>query len=118
MKGYLAALLLVLPFVVAIVPAVSPSTRTIDITLSRDAFSPRQIEVRLGERVRLNLTSTDGAHGFEVKELGLNARIPAGGETVTLDLTPTDPGTFDIKSSDECGDCNSGIIARLVVTDR
>jgi plastocyanin len=30
---------------------------------SRYAFSPERIEVRVGERVRLNVVSVDGTHG-------------------------------------------------------
>jgi len=40
------------------------STRTIDVKLSRYAFSAERIEVRLGEPVRLNVVSVDGTHGF------------------------------------------------------
>ena len=86
-------LLLALPLIVA--QAREPdSTRTIDVTLSRYAFSPERIEVRRGERVRLNVVSVDGTHGFQVKELGLNVRIPVRGRTVTVELTPKEAGTF------------------------
>ena len=71
------ALLLALPLVAA--GTRTHPVRTIDVTLSRYAFSPERIEVRLGERVRLNVVSVDGAHGFQVKELGLNARIAGRG---------------------------------------
>jgi uncharacterized cupredoxin-like copper-binding protein len=66
-------LLLGLPLVGAQAHA-TDSIRTVDVTLSRYAFSPERIEVRLGERVRLNVVSVDTAHGFQVKELGLNVR--------------------------------------------
>jgi cytochrome c oxidase subunit 2 len=115
MKRFLPTLLLALPFVVAMVPAVADSTRTIEITLSRYAFSPPQIEVGLGERVRLNVTSVDAEHGFQVKELGLNVPIPAG-RTVTLDLMPTEAGTFEIQCSGYCGRGHRHMKARLVVT--
>ena len=84
-----SALLLTIPFVGAQAPEPADPTRNIDVTLSRYAFSPERIEVRLGERVWLNVVSVDGAHGFQVKELGLNARIPARGRTVRVELTPT-----------------------------
>jgi heme/copper-type cytochrome/quinol oxidase subunit 2 len=116
MKRFLPTLLLALPFLVAMVPAVAHSTRTIDVMLSRCAVSPEQIEVRLGERVRLNVTSMDGTPGFEVKELRLNAQLPAGGKTVMLDLVPTEAGAFEIQSSNECGSDHNRMRARLVVT--
>ena len=67
------------------------------VTVSRYAFSPERIEVRVGERVWLNVVSVDGAHGFQVKALGLNAGIPADGRTLTVELTPKEVGTFEIQ---------------------
>jgi len=104
---YSATLLLALPFVVAMVPAVARSGRTIDVTLSRSAMVPEQIAMQVGERVRLNVTSTDGEHAFQVKGLRLDARIPAGGETVTVDLEPSEAGIFAVED---------GTKGRFVVT--
>jgi cytochrome c oxidase subunit 2 len=110
------ALLLALLFVITQSPEGADSIRTIDVTLSRFAFSPERIEVRLGERVRLNIVSADRTHGFEVKELGLNARIPVGGRAVTIELTPKETGTFEIKCSEYCGAGHSRMKGWLIVT--
>lgn len=115
MKRFLPTLLLALPFIVALAPALADSPRTIEVTLSRYAFSPDQIEVGLGEQVRLNVTSVDAEHGFQIKELGLNVPIPSG-RTVTLDLMPTEAGTFEIQCSGYCGRGHKRMRARLVVT--
>jgi cytochrome c oxidase subunit II len=116
MKRFAPTLLLALPLVVALAPHASDSTRTINVRLARYTFSPERIEVRLGERVRLNVVSADSAHGFQVKELGLNARIPAGGKTVTVELTPKEAGTFEIKCSEYCGSGHGRMKAWLIVT--
>src|SRR5688572_1373021 len=108
-------LLLALPFVVALALEAGP-IRTIDVTLSRYAFSPERIEVRVGEVVRLNVVSADGTHGFQVKELGLNAQIPAGGKPVTIELTAREAGTFRIRCSEYCGRGHGGMTATLIVT--
>jgi heme/copper-type cytochrome/quinol oxidase subunit 2 len=113
-----ATLLLALPLLVTLVPEAVDSTRTIDITVSRDAFSPERIEVLVGERIRLNVVSADGTHGFQVKALGLNAAIPAGGRTVTVGLTPREVGTFAINCSDSCGRGHGRMKALLIVTPR
>jgi cytochrome c oxidase subunit II len=115
MKRYVPKLLVALPLVVALAPQAADSTRTIDITLSRYAFSPERIEVLLGERVRLNVVSADGTHGFQVKELGLNTRIPAGGRTMTIELTPKEAGTFAITCSEYCGIGHGRMKAWLIV---
>jgi heme/copper-type cytochrome/quinol oxidase subunit 2 len=110
--------LLVLPFLVVLVPEAVDSTRTIDVTVSRYAFSPEHIEVRVSERVRLNVVSVDGTHGFQVKALGLNASIPAGGRTVTVELMPMEIGTFEINCSKYCGRGHRRMQASLIVTPR
>jgi len=115
MKRFAPTLLLALPFVVALAPQAADSTPTIDVTLSRYAFSPERIEVLLGERVRLNVVSADATHGFRVKELGLNARIPADGRTVTVELTPKEAGTFEINCSEYCGTGHRRMRAWLIV---
>lgn len=91
------------------------SIRIIDVTISRYAFSPERIEVRVGERVMLNLLSVDAVHGFQVKELGLNARTPARGRTA-IELTPKTAGTFRITCSEYCGSGHSRMRAWLIVT--
>ena len=109
MKRYAPMLLLVLPFVV--VQLRDPnSPRTIDVTLSRYAFSPERIEVELG------VVSLDVAHGFQVKDLGLNVRVPASGKAVTVELNPKAAGTFEITCSEYCGSGHGRMKASLVVT--
>ena len=115
MKRFGPTLLLALPLLVALVPQAVDSTRTIDVTISRYAFSPERIEVRVGERLRLNVVSVDGTHGLQVKALGLNASIPAGGRTVTVELTPTEVGTFEINCSKYCGRGHGRMRASLIV---
>jgi len=116
MKRFAPTLLLALPFLVALVPQVADSPRTIDISLSRYAVSPERIEIRLGERVRLNIVSADGPHGFQVKALGLNVRTPARGRTVTVEVRPKEAGTFQINCSEYCGSGHGRMKAWLIVT--
>ena len=116
MKRFAPTLLLAFPLVVALVPEAIDSTRTIDVTVSRYAFAPERIEVHAGTPIRLNIVSVDGTHGFQVKALGLNASIPAGGRTVVVELTPTAVGTFEITCSEYCGRGHSRMKASFIVT--
>ena len=118
MKRFGPTLLLALPFLVALVPDALDATRTIDVTVSRHAFSPERIEIQVGERVRLNVVSVDGTHGFQVKALGLNVGIPAGGRSVTVELRPKEVGTFEITCSEYCGRGHGRRKASLIVTPR
>jgi cytochrome c oxidase subunit 2 len=111
-------LLLAIPFLVALVPEAVDSTRTIDVTVSRYAFSPKRIEVRVGERIRLNVLSVDGTPGFHVNALGLNAGIPPGARSATVELTPKEVGIFEINCSKYCGRGQGRRTALLIVTPR
>jgi heme/copper-type cytochrome/quinol oxidase subunit 2 len=111
-------LLLALPFLVAPIPEAVDSTRTINVTVSRYACSPERIEFRVGERIRLNVLSLDGTPGFQVKALGLNAAIPPGARSVTVELTPKEVGTFEISCSKYCGRGHGPMTALLIVTAR
>jgi cytochrome c oxidase subunit II len=115
MKRFLPRLLLLLPFV-AMAPAMADSPRTIEVTASHYEFSPERIEMKMGERVRLNVRSVDGAHGFFGRALGIDMKIPADGTPVAIDLAPTQPGTYVIQCSEYCGRGHRVMKARLVVT--
>lgn len=112
---YSATLLLALPYVIALAPAFVNPARPVAITLSRSAISPQHIEVQAGSRVRLTVTSADGAHSLQIKGLRLTGRVPAAGETVTFDLLPTEPGTFPIECSDDGGGGERRVSAVLIV---
>ena len=114
--GFIGCLLLLTLSLVAAQARTTDSIRTIDVVLSRYAFAPERIEVRVGEPVRLNIVSMDSTHGFQVKALGLNVRIPARGRMVTIDLTPKEPGTFPITCSEYCGSGHSRMKAWLIVS--
>jgi len=110
-----SALLVALP-IVTTQARDGEAVRTIDVTLSRYAFSPERIEIGRGETVRLNVVSADGPHGFEVKALGLNVRVPTRGTAETLELTPTEAGTFPVTCSVYCGSGHGRMKAWLIVT--
>jgi len=110
----LATLLLTLPSMVAMVPAVAHSSRTIAVTLSRSAMTPDQIAMQVGERVRLQMTSAESSHACHVDGLPLDARIPAGG-AVTFDVTPTQSGIFHIDCIDDGDAARPSVTGRFVV---
>ena len=109
---FFATLLLTLPSMVAMVPAVAHSGRTIDVTLARSGMMPEQIAMHVGERVRLQMTSADGSYMCHASGVRFDARLPAGGATVTVDVTPTATGMFQIDCSDD------GDLARISAKGR
>jgi heme/copper-type cytochrome/quinol oxidase subunit 2 len=112
---YSALLLLALPFAVAMVPAVAHSDRIIDVELSRSVMVPEPIAMRVGERVRLQVTSTDGTHACHVDGLGLDARIPAGGAVVAVDIAATQAGIFPIECIHDGDPARASTKGRFIV---
>jgi cytochrome c oxidase subunit 2 len=99
----------------AAAPAQEPAPRSIDVVARRFAFEPAQIEVMVGERVRLLVRSADGVHGIEIKKFKVNKEIPRGASVVTIDFTATEAGRFPIVCSEYCGDDHEAMTGMLVV---
>lgn len=89
--------------------------RVIAITASRFAFEPAVVDVAVGERVRLVLTSADGVHGLEIKKFKVKKEIPRGGTPVVVEFTADAAGRFPILCSEYCGDGHDEMTGTLVV---
>src|ERR1700755_1930070 len=94
-------------------PPVEP--RIIEVTARRFAFEPAEIQVAVGEPVRLMVRSADGVHGIENKKVKGNKTIPRGGDPVVINFTAKEAGTFPIMCSEYCGDDHDNMRGMLVV---
>jgi cytochrome c oxidase subunit 2 len=90
--------------------------RTIEIVARRFAFEPPQVDVAVGEPVRLLVRSADGVHGLEIKKLKIKKAIPRGADPVVIDFTAKEPGQFPILCSEYCGDDHDSMKGMLVVS--
>lgn len=97
-------------------PAQSEEPRVIDVVVRRFAFEPAEIEVTVGERVRLSVRTADGVHGIEIKKFKVKKEIPRGTEPVIVDFTATETGRFPILCSEYCGNGHDDMKGTLVVT--
>jgi cytochrome c oxidase subunit 2 len=88
--------------------------KEINVIAKRFSFTPNPIKVKLGERVRLNITSQDVTHGFALPEFGINEIIPAG-QTITIEFTANKKGTFAFNCSVVCGAGHSIMKGVLIV---
>jgi cytochrome c oxidase subunit 2 len=95
-----------------------PPERAFEITASRFSFQPDLIEVMEGDRVKLTLRSADTTHGFGIKGWNVRARIPKGGEPVTLEFVADRAGSFDFICTEYCGKGHKTMKGRLVVAAR
>jgi len=96
----------------------SEEPRVIEVVARRYAFEPAEIEVTVGERVRLAVRTADGVHGIEIKKFNVKKEIPRGSAPVMIDFTATETGRFPILCSEYCGNGHDDMKGTLVVTAR
>jgi cytochrome c oxidase subunit 2 len=107
----LAALILFVPL-----PAHSgtPQDRLIRVEASRFQYSPGEISVNPGDRVTVELVSTDVAHGFSLD--GYNFELKADpGQTATGTFIADHDGVFRFRCSVACGNLHPFMLGKLHV---
>jgi cytochrome c oxidase subunit II len=89
--------------------------RVIEVVARRFTWEPAEIQVAVGERVRLVLRTADGLHGIELKKFKISKEIPRGNKPVTVDFTADEAGRFPFLCSEYCGDGHDDMKGVLVV---
>ncbi len=92
-----------------------PEPRVIPITAKRFEFNPKEITLKQGETVRLQLTSEDVRHGFFVKPLGIDEEIVPSQATEVV-LTPRAAGRYTTICDHFCG-AGHGIMKMTIVVE-
>lgn len=77
-------------------------------------FSPSEIRVNKGDRVRISLTSEDVTHGFRLSEFGVDERLPPGQEII-VEFVADKAGTFPFSCSVPCGSGHGSMTGTLIV---
>ena len=88
--------------------------RIVEVKALRYKFEPDPIVVRLGEKVRLVVTSTDVAHGIAISEFTINLSVPAG-KTESVEFVADKKGSFPAYCSVYCGSGHGHMQANFVV---
>jgi heme/copper-type cytochrome/quinol oxidase subunit 2 len=104
--------------------------RVIEVSAKKYEFSPSEIRVKVGERVRLKVHSVDETHGFKIslepegskdKAVGLkfdsaeaNGKVEKGVDEV-LEFTAVRAGTYEFKCAKMCGMGHGKMKGRLIV---
>ena len=89
--------------------------RAVRITARRFEFAPREIALRRGEPVVLELESLDRQHGFDAPSLGLKGEFVPG-QITRLALTPDRAGRFGFTCNVFCGEGHEDMDGDIVVT--
>ncbi len=91
-----------------------PQDRVVRITARKFVFLPRELTLKKGEPVVLELTTADVVMGFNCPDLGVRADIIPG-QTARLRFTPDKAGTFDFLCDIFCGEGHEGMSGKLKV---
>jgi len=111
--------------------AAQDNAQEIAVSAKKFEFTPSEIHVKQGARVRLEVTATDREHGFEVQvypegsdktgDPGLkfsadmsSVKLPQS-ETQAIEFTAMQPGTYDFKCIVFCGLGHHGMKGTIVV---
>ena len=112
-------------------PAAEAPPRVIAMTAKDFAFDPAEIHLKVGEKVRLQVISSDRTHGIHVNAFpdGAKANTPPGlafifgedcwklrkGEAVPVDIEATEPGTYSFRCCKSCGTGQTQMTGRIYV---
>ena len=97
----------------AALPSNEPA-RVIKIEAKKFSYTPKEITIRQGEQVVLELTSLDFVHGFNLPDFKIRADIPPG-KVTTLALRPMETGRFSFLCDNFCGDGHETMEGTVIV---
>ena len=96
------------------VPSITPQERTFRVDAQQFAYSPSELKVNPGDKVIIQLVSTDVVHGLYVD--GYDISIEADpGQTKTLTFIANKPGSFRFRCNVTCGAMHPFMIGKLTV---
>ena len=96
------------------VPSITPQERTFRVDAQQFAYSPSELKVNPGDKVIIQLVSTDVVHGLYVD--GYDISIEADpGQTQTLTFIANKPGSFRFRCNVTCGAMHPFMIGKLTV---
>jgi len=88
----------------------------IKMTVKRFEYAPREIRVKRGVPVVLEITSLDVPHGFNLPELKVRADVIPG-QLTRVHLVPDRVGTFTFRCDIFCGTQHEDLDGLLTVTE-
>ena len=89
----------------------------VTIVASNWKFTPSTVTLHVGETTQLRLTSTQGVHGLESKDLGIPLTTMQPGVVVVVNLTPKKAGTYVLHCAIICGPGHPNMKLTIIVTN-
>jgi heme/copper-type cytochrome/quinol oxidase subunit 2 len=119
MRSRFSLLLLVIAgLVVAFAPLpvqpIARQERTFRVEAHQFAYSPSELGVNPGDRVTIQLVSTDVVHGLYIDGYGVSVEADPG-QTATITFIADKPGSFRFRCNVTCGAMHPFMIGKFTV---
>jgi heme/copper-type cytochrome/quinol oxidase subunit 2 len=115
---FILLLLVMAGLVVAFTPlpvqSIAPQERTFRIEARQFAYSPSELSVNPGDKVTIQLVSTDVVHGLYVDGYDISVKADPG-QTATLTFIADKSGSFRFRCNVTCGAMHPFMIGKLTV---
>ena len=99
----------------SVVSGAQPQPRTIELVAKRFEYVPKEVPLKVGERVIIAIKSLDFVHGMNIPDL--NKRLDlVPGRITQLELQPTAPGVIEFVCDNFCGDKHEEMHGSFVVS--
>jgi heme/copper-type cytochrome/quinol oxidase subunit 2 len=105
---------LVVAFAPLPAPSIAPQERTFRIEAKQFAYSPSEVRVNRGDRLTIELVSTDVVHGLYIDGYGVSVEADPG-QTTTIRFVADKPGSFRFRCNITCGAMHPFMIGKLTV---
>jgi cytochrome c oxidase subunit 2 len=90
--------------------------QTIKITAQKFEFTPKEITLKKGVPVVLELTSLDVHHGFNCPDLGIRADIYPG-KITKVSIVPDKIGSFPFHCDYYCGEGHEDMTGMIIIKE-
>lgn len=78
---------------------IKENVQTVTMEAGSFYYKPNVINAKVGEKIKLVMTSKDMMHNFNIDELAVKLPITKAGETNTVEFTARKAGTFEFYCS-------------------
>jgi len=93
----------------------APKERVIKLTVKRFEYSQKEIVLKRGQPVVIEITSLDVPHGFSVPDFRARSDIVLPGKVTRVKFTPYREGTFTYLCDIFCGTEHERVEGRFIV---
>ena len=84
-------------------------------TFERGGWSPPEIRVKKGQKVKLRILAEDVSHSFQLMHLGIDTGPIFTGTTKVVEFVPQRVGTFPFYCNTRCSTRHENLMGLLVV---